>query len=48
MNTIVEALATATKLGNIKFAYFIGGYVKSNDSGFIDLALMGRADIYLE
>ena len=32
------------KLGKVHSAYIIGDYAKGNDSGLIDLALVGRVD----
>ena len=42
IDTLAEELAN--KLGNIQSAYVIGDYAKGNDSGLIDLALVGRVN----
>ena len=42
MDTLVEELAA--KLGEIQLAYVIGDYAKGNDSGLIDLVLIGEVD----
>ena len=42
IDTIAEELAN--KLGDIKSAYVIGDYAQGNDSGLIDLALIGQVD----
>jgi len=42
IDTLVEELAN--KQGDIQSAYVIGGYAKGNDSGLIDLVLMGNVD----
>ena len=42
MDTLAEELAA--KLGDIQSAHVIGDYAKGNDSGLIDLALVGRVD----
>ena len=39
IDTLVEELVD--KLGNIQSAYIIGDYARGNDSGLIDLALVG-------
>ncbi len=42
MDKLAEELAA--KLGDIQAAYVIGDYAKGNDSGLIDLVLVGRVD----
>jgi len=42
IDTIAEELAN--KLGDIKSAYVIDDYAQGNDSGLIDLALIGQVD----
>ena len=42
MDTLAEELAA--KLGNIQSAYVIGDYAKGNDSGLIDLILLGHVN----
>ena len=42
IDTLAEELAD--KLGEIQSAYVIGDYAKGNDSGLIDLALVGKVD----
>ncbi len=42
MDKLAEELAT--NLGDIKSAYVIGDYAKGNDSGLIDLVLVGKVD----
>ena len=42
IDTLAEELAD--KLGDLQSAYIIGDYAKGNDSGLIDLVLMGRVD----
>ena len=42
IDTLVEELAD--KIGNVQSAYVIGDYAKGNDSGLIDLALVGDVD----
>ena len=42
IDTLVEHLAD--NLGDIHSAYVIGDYAKGNDSGLIDLALVGRVN----
>ena len=34
----------AAKLGDIQYAYVIGDYANSKDTGLIDLALVGQVD----
>ena len=45
IDTLAEELAD--KLGDLQSAYVIGDYAKGNDSGLIDLVLMGRVDLSL-
>ena len=42
MDKLAEELVA--KLGDIQAAYVIGDYAKGNDSGLIDLVLVGRVD----
>ena len=42
IDKVAEELAA--KLGNIQAAYVIGDYAKGNDSGLIDLVLIGQVD----
>ena len=42
IDTLVEELAD--KIGDVQSAYVIGDYAKGNDSGLIDLALVGQVD----
>ena len=42
IDTLADELAD--KLGEIQSAYVIGDYAKGNDSGLIDLALVGKVD----
>ena len=42
IDTLVEVLAA--KLGDIQSAYVIGDYARGNDSGLIDLALVGKVN----
>ena len=42
MDMLAEELAA--KLGNVESAYVVGDYAKGNDTGLIDLALIGQVD----
>jgi len=42
IDTLAEELAA--KLGNVHSAYVIGDYAKGNDSGLIDLAMVGKVN----
>jgi hypothetical protein len=42
IDKVAEELAA--KLGDIRAAYVIGDYAQGNDSGLIDLVLVGRVD----